>query len=632
MNYLKSELYTLVKSDSEIFDFIQQSALDGMWYWDLINPEDEWMNETFWKTFGVDPSTKEHKASEWQDLIHPDDLKTAHDNFTKHCENPEHPYDQEVRYKHSDGSTVWIQCRGLAIRDDRGNPIRMIGAHTNITERKLSEIALQEKVDQYDLVADSAQIGTWKIDIESRTFECNSIWANIMGYKIEDVDSWKENPLFCFIHPEDKPEKTTNFEEYFNSKKGVYKAEFRVQNKAGKWIWVQDHGRFATPLKGGLAHVIVGSRRDVSKSKDEKENLRKAFELNRLFVEQAPSAIAMFNNNMEYVAASRQWYSDYNIKIPNVVGISHYEIFPEIGEEWKEHHQACLKGHTQKTDEEKFIRKDGSIQWLAYEVKPWYETEDSIGGIIMYTADISSIKASEDQIQSLLDVATSQNKRLMNFAHIVSHNLRSHTGNLKMLSELMREEYPDLTKNEFYPLIEKAVNNLSETVLNLHEVSVINQNADTKLVKIKVIDYLKNALENVQATILKEEAEIQVDIDADAIVMGVPAYIESIFLNLLTNALKYRSQQRTLKIDIRLIVNGDFSEISVADNGMGINLKMNGSKLFGMYKTFHKHKDSRGIGLFITKNQVEAMEGTIDCKSTVNEGAIFTLRLKNEEN
>lgn len=632
MSYLKKELYTLVKSDSEIFDFIQQSALDGMWYWDLLEPENEWMNETFWRTFGIDPSTKEHKASEWQDLIHPDDLKTAFENFTKHCEDPKHPYDQEVRYKHADGSTVWIHCRGLAIRDDRGKPIRMIGAHTDITKRKKVELELREKVNQYELVVEAGQIATWELNVNTHHFNSNDIWTKILGIKSEELEAHKDNPLFLSIHPQDKEMALNKYKSYLKNPEGNYRSEFRLKNSSGKWIWVQDLGRLIQPLKGESPEIMVGSRRDITQSKEEKENLQKAFELNRLFVEQAPTAIAMFNKNMEYIAASRRWYIDYNIEQDSVIGMSHYEVFPEIGEEWKKHHQQCLQGHIQKTDEEKFVRDDGSIQWLSYEVRPWYEATNSIGGIIMYTADITSIKSSEDQIQSLLEVATSQNKRLLNFAHIVSHNLRSHTGNLKMLSELMKEEYPKLVNNEFFPLIEKAVGNLSETVLNLHEVAVINQSSESQLVKVNILDYIHGAIENVKASQIKEEAEINIDIDPKATILAVPAYLESIFLNLLTNALKYRSQKRKPKIDISLIENGKYSEIKFSDNGMGINLKMNGSKLFGMYKTFHKHKDSRGIGLFITKNQVEAMSGTISCKSKVDEGTVFTLKLKNEIN
>ena len=143
-NYLKQELYELVQKDSKIFEFLQDGSLDGIWYWDIEKPENEWMSPRFWKNFGYDPTSREHKASEWQDLINQDDLKTALDNFNKHCKDPKHPYDQVVRYTKKDGSTAWVRCRGIAIRDKDGKPIRMLGAHNDITELKKKEILLEE--------------------------------------------------------------------------------------------------------------------------------------------------------------------------------------------------------------------------------------------------------------------------------------------------------------------------------------------------------------------------------------------------------------------------------------------------------------------------------------------------------
>jgi len=138
-HYLEDELQDLMKTDDTIFRFLQRGALDGVWYWDLENPEHEWMSEAFWGTFGIDPTTKQHLASEWQDLIHPDDLDVALANFKAHCADENAPYDQVVRYRHADGSTVWIRCRGLAIRDDDGKPTRMLGVHTDVTALKEAE-------------------------------------------------------------------------------------------------------------------------------------------------------------------------------------------------------------------------------------------------------------------------------------------------------------------------------------------------------------------------------------------------------------------------------------------------------------------------------------------------------------
>jgi len=143
-SYLKDELDKLILSDISIFEFIKSDSLDGMWYWDLENPEKEWMSPNFWKLMGYEPSEMKHLASEWQDKIFPEDLQVAIDNFNKHLEDPNHPYNQVVRYKHKDGSTLWVRCRGIAIRDKDGKPIRMLGAHNDLTEIMKAKQEIEE--------------------------------------------------------------------------------------------------------------------------------------------------------------------------------------------------------------------------------------------------------------------------------------------------------------------------------------------------------------------------------------------------------------------------------------------------------------------------------------------------------
>ncbi|RXJ68885.1 hypothetical protein CRV08_05455 [Halarcobacter ebronensis] len=176
-HYLKEELDKLIKSDIFIFEFIESSSLDGIWYWDLENPENQWMSERFWKILGFDPKDKEHKSIEWQKLVHEEDLKLALDNFHKHLEDSSYPYDQILRYKHANGSVVWIRCRGLAIRDENGKPIRMIGAHNDMTMvmdslKKLESYNGLDKLNQ-DLTQKYKQEQTQRIEVQkiNRTIE-----------------------------------------------------------------------------------------------------------------------------------------------------------------------------------------------------------------------------------------------------------------------------------------------------------------------------------------------------------------------------------------------------------------------------------------------------------------------------
>ncbi|MEO0911586.1 MAG: PAS domain-containing sensor histidine kinase [Pseudomonadota bacterium] len=158
MHYLQEELERLIQCDPATFAFIRQGSLDGIWYWDLENTEEEWMSPEMWRLFGLDPAKMPHKAAAWQDIIFQEDLSVAIENFQKHCADPSHPYDQIVRYRHADGSTVWVRCRGIAIRDESGKPIRMLGAHNDLTPiKKAEEAARREAQATQDAKAELQQ-------------------------------------------------------------------------------------------------------------------------------------------------------------------------------------------------------------------------------------------------------------------------------------------------------------------------------------------------------------------------------------------------------------------------------------------------------------------------------------------
>ena len=133
---------------------------------------------------------------------------------------------------------------------------------------------------------------------------------------------------------------------------------------------------------------------------------------------------------------------------------------------------------------------------------------------------------------------------------------------------------------------------------------------------------------------MKAAVKIKFEIDKKVNILGIPAYLDSILLNFITNGIKYRSLERESFIKLYTQSNLASGEtiLNIEDNGLGIDLKRHKHKIFGMYNTFHKHEDARGIGLFITKNQIEAIGGKIEVESEVNKGTLFKIYLKNEKN
>ena len=187
-NYLQHELYQLILSDTKYFDFLHEGSLDGIWYWDLTDMEQEWMSPKFWITFGYKPSEKKHLASEWQKMIYPEDLELTRKNLQQHLENPHHAYDQVVRFKHKNGLPIWVRCRGMAIRDEKsGEPLRMLGAHTNIT--KQMQATAMVTAMQFQIEAQQMRSETLSMQVELKDTQIKELkeQLRLRGKEIESL-------------------------------------------------------------------------------------------------------------------------------------------------------------------------------------------------------------------------------------------------------------------------------------------------------------------------------------------------------------------------------------------------------------------------------------------------------------
>jgi len=213
------------------------------------------------------------------------------------------------------------------------------------------------------------------------------------------------------------------------------------------------------------------------------------------------------------------------------------------------------------------------------------------------------------KLKKTLDIVSEQNSRLLNFAHIVSHNLRSHAGNFTMLLDLVDDIQDSSEREETLQHLRTISNDLTQTIEHLNE--LVNIHTEIKIARenLNLYEFFQRTLNVLSEKINKHDVKIISLISDDIYINYNPAYLESILLNFTTNAIKYSSPDRRLEITYQLTHENGKKVLTISDNGLGIDLEKYKDSLFGMYKTFHQHPDSRGIGLFITKNQVEAMGG-----------------------
>lgn len=179
-HYLEQELEQRLKDEPDVFRFLQEGSLDGLWYWDLEKPEHEWLSPRFKAVFGYADHEIPNTPDWWQQNIHPDDLPTVLERFEAHAADPAVPFDQLVRYRHKDGSTVWVRCRGIAIRDASGKPIRMLGAHTDVTDLQRAKEELQSLYE--DTPAMMHSLGR-----EGEVLFVSQRWLEHFGYERDEV-------------------------------------------------------------------------------------------------------------------------------------------------------------------------------------------------------------------------------------------------------------------------------------------------------------------------------------------------------------------------------------------------------------------------------------------------------------
>jgi diguanylate cyclase (GGDEF)-like protein/PAS domain S-box-containing protein len=270
-NYLKKELYLKVKEEKTIFEFLQNAALDGIWYWDLEQMENEFMSPKFWETLGYNPNEKSHTSAEWQDIIDEEDLMIAKTNIQKHLEDPNYPYDQIVRYKHKNGSTVWIRCRGIAIRDQQGKPMRMLGAHTNITELKNVQLKMEDLKKDYEMVFNTTQDAMFLIDVigpnQFKYIRTNKTHQEKTG--IDYLMIMNKTP-FELLGQELGKIVSQNYQKCVDQRNSISYEEV-LNLPAGKRVW---NTTLSPVFSNGEVTHIVGSAADITERKVLEEELK----------------------------------------------------------------------------------------------------------------------------------------------------------------------------------------------------------------------------------------------------------------------------------------------------------------------------------------------------------------------
>ena len=294
----------------------------------------------------------------------------------------------------ADGKEHTFLASKFPLVDASGKPYAVCAISADITERKRVEEALQESEKRYRNLFNAMTEGFCIVEV---LFDANGKPEDYRFLQVNDAFE-RQTGLHDAVGKRMR-ELAPAHEEYWFELYGKVAltgepARFIDEARAlNRWYDVHAY-RVGEPELRRVAIVF----NDFSDYKRAEEALRESEELLGLFVEHAPAALAMFDNEMRYLHASRRWRADYGLGDRDLRGVSHYEVFPEIPEVWKEAHRRGLAGEVLSREADRFERADGSEQWIRWEVRPWRDPEGRVGGIVIFSEEITERKKAQEAL------------------------------------------------------------------------------------------------------------------------------------------------------------------------------------------------------------------------------------------
>ncbi|MFB2967639.1 PAS domain S-box protein [Aerosakkonema sp. BLCC-F183] len=436
------------------------AAQMGMWDWDIVTGKITWSPEHE-QLFGLAPGSFDGRYETFDAYLYPEDRQGLEQALDRSLKN-HIPYQHEYRVVWADGSIHWIEGRGKGFYNEQGQPVRMSGTIMAIDARKeavekllATSLQLRHQFEQQQLVLDITQRIRNSLNLQEilqttvdevreylktdrvTIFQFSPTWGGTIV--VESVaDEWMPLLPLQIYDPCIGEEYVEPFKKgLVTAKSDIYNAgispchvEFltRLQVRANLVVPVMKGDRLwgllaahhcQAPrqwedaeielLRQLAAQVSIALQQselfeqvqtELAERKQAEAALREREALLRLFAQYAPAGIAMFDREMRYVMTSQRWIDEYNLdSVESSIGRSHYEIFPEIPQRWRQIHQRCLAGAIEKCEEDLFVRGDGTQQWISWEIHPWHTATGEIGGIIIFSVDITKRKQIEIALQ-----------------------------------------------------------------------------------------------------------------------------------------------------------------------------------------------------------------------------------------
>lgn len=498
----------------------------------------------------------------------------------------------------------------------------------NISERKEAETNYHRISERLSIATNAGKIGIWEYNFESKSIYWDAITYQHFGLvegQGDDLDTYCKS----VVHPEDL---FHVFREMKLAIKEARDARFEVRlilpDQPIRFLMIT--GIFE---RNGTNRAVrmTGTCLDITELKIAQMGLQRREESFMGAFANSAIGMALVDLNGQFMKVNNSMCESLGYTSAELIGLTFQEItYPDdLNKDLKLLDETLRNQRDSYQIDKRYFHKNGNVVAVILTVTAVKDIYGELSHFISQIIDITPRIEADKKMVLLVEVTKGQNESLMNFAHIVSHNLRSHTTNLSMLTNFLQKEEDVAEREHITNMLLNASESLSETVQHLNDVVQVKFNILEEQKSVNLLLTMNMVERNINAFLNENKVEYRMDIPESHHVSVVPAYLDSILLNLYTNAIKYKSPYRDLILDICSQESNEEIILKFRDNGQGIDLNRHRGSIFGMYKTFHKQEHAKGIGLYITKNQIEAMQGSIDVISEVNVGSTFILKFKN---
>lgn len=560
----------------------------------------------------------------WLDQLHPEDRDSTFGLWQEHVESGE-PFETQFRIRSANGTYRWFQTRAVPIRDLEGTLVKWLGSNTDIQAIRASE-------ERYELAVQGSGAGLWDWDLLTGAVFYSPRFLDLLGYSVEEFPARQES-FFDALHPDDRPLVQRQLDAHFANPEMPYGLEYRLKTKSGEYRYFLANGA-ALWNNDGKPYRMAGSIVDVTDRVRAEQELKATAELLREFIRHTPAAVAILDRDLRYIQVSERWMQDYGLSDIELIGKSHYEIFPEIPDRWKAVHQRVLAGATEACTEDRFVRSDGKEDWLQWEVRPWWNSSGEIGGVIFFTQLITERKRAERELIDARVVADSANQSKSDFLANMSHEIRTPlTAILGYVELLSDRNLPDEIYNSYLGTIALSGKHLLTLINDILDLSKIEAGRMTvERVLFSPIELVNEVLGYFREMAAAKKLRLTARVDGriPKTVHSDPVRLRQILVNLVGNAIKF-TEKGCVGVVLRWQDAHDADSpklaFDVCDTGIGLSEEQQ----LVLFQPFIQADSSTtrkfggtGLGLSVSRRMARLLDGDVSVESVPGQGSRFT--------